>query len=144
MALNGDTDPGSWPILPDGTVDWATVFEATDTGLIALIDGADTEDKLKACCQVVIHHLFQRDSDASYRFEYLRHLDQLFTVTGSGEFLLTLKGRIRVLLRRMKTERMERALAHARQRNGNTTAEDRRRLAEDDPLAPLRAMDAET
>lgn len=143
MTPNGDTEPKRWPLLPDGSVDWATVFEAKDSGLIALIDGADTEEKLKACCQVVIHHLFQRDSDASYRFEYLRHLDQLFTVTSSGEFLITLKGRIRVLLRRMKTERMERALAHVRQRNGSSTEDDRRRLANDDPLAPLRALDTE-
>lgn len=131
----------AWPTLPDGTVDWATVFEAPDSGFIALIDNADSEEKLRACCEVVIHHLFQRESDSAFRTEYLRHLDQLFLVAGEGEFLLTLKGRIRVLLRRMKSERMSRALAHANVKAGIATAEDERRLAEDDPLAPLSTLE---
>lgn len=130
-----------WPTLPDGTVDWATVFEAPETGFIAVIDDADSEEKLRACCEVVIHHLFQRDSDSAYRAEYLHHLDQLFKVVGDGEFLLTLKGRIRVLLRRMKTERMSRAHAYVRVKTGTATAEDERRLSEDDPLSALSALD---
>lgn len=130
----------SWPSLPDGTVDWASVFEAPDTGLIPLIDKADTEDKLQACCHVVIQSLFQRDSDAAVRFTYTSSLSRLFTDDHSAAHLITLKGRIRLLLREMKNERMARSLAFLRMKQGTATAEDERRLAEDDPLAALEIL----
>jgi hypothetical protein len=133
----------SWPTLQDGTVDWAEVFENADNGLIQLIDTADDEAKLKACCHVVIHSLFQRDADAAFRASYIQRLDTLFDGVGAAENLITIKGRIRVLLRQMKAERMQRALAHARQKQGTATAEDERRLAADDPLAPLKTLDTD-
>lgn len=131
----------SWPMLPDGTVDWAEVFEGADNGLIALVDQADNEEKLRACCHVVIHSLFQRDADAPFRSAYLQRLDALFDGIGAAEHLITVKGRIRLLLRQMKAERMQRALAHVRKKEGQATEEDERRLAEDDPLSALEALE---
>ena len=36
-----------WPKLPDGSIDWITVFQVPDTGLIAMIDQADASAKLR-------------------------------------------------------------------------------------------------
>ena len=132
----------AWPTLPDGTVDWAEVFEGATDGLITLIDEADNEEKLKSCCHVVIYNLFQRDADAPFRSAYIQRLDGLFKGVGGAEHLITVKGRIRILLRQMKTERMQRALSFARMKQGKATEEDERRLNEDTPLAALDALES--
>ena len=34
-----------WPKLPDGTIDWMTVFQAPKTGLVAQIEQATTASR---------------------------------------------------------------------------------------------------
>lgn len=38
-----------WPTFKDGTVDWKSVFNDPETGLIVMINNADTPEKLRVC-----------------------------------------------------------------------------------------------
>ena len=60
----------NWPKMPDGTVDWMAAFQYPETGLVSLIEQADTSDKLRACFITVIDSLFSRKNDADVRQTY--------------------------------------------------------------------------
>lgn len=121
----------SWPTFEDGTVDWVMVFEDTETGLVPLIDRADTRTKLASCVHVVVQSLFAREADAGVREAYIATLDKMIDAGEDGDDgLITLKYEIRTLLRTIKSDRVDRARAIA---NGEAqkpmTDEDREKTA---------------
>ena len=120
-----------WPTFADGTVDWVLVFEDPDTGLIPLIQRADTSDKLVSCVHLVVQSLFTRDEDGPVRKAYLTTLDTLIQRhldlhPDSSEDLTLLKTNISALLRSIKTDRIERARAFANGKTERATEEERR------------------
>ena len=58
-----------WPTFKDGTVDWKSVFNDPETGLIVMINNADTPEKLRACYHATINGLFSRKLDAEIRMK---------------------------------------------------------------------------
>ena len=73
----------NWPKLPDSSIDWMTVFQAPDAGLIAMIDQADTSAKLRDCFAYLIDVLFSKENDRRIHDSYWEILEETFQ-TGSG------------------------------------------------------------
>ncbi len=59
-----------WPALPDGSVDWMTVFQAPRVGFLPMIEQSDTCEKLRACFLLIIDSLFTRNADEDVRQTY--------------------------------------------------------------------------
>jgi hypothetical protein len=129
----------SWPTLENGTVDWATVFDDPETGLIAMIDRADTPDKLRACYHVAIHGLFSRELDVEVRNRYLHELDKYFTIKQDERHVTGLKKQIANLFHEIMRIRVERARAYAVLKEYG----EERRIPNDDPLDLLKTFGGE-
>ncbi len=127
-----------WPTLPGGSVDWLTVFQHPETGLMTNVERADTPKKLQACMHVILHALFSRDSDASVRRTFLASTNELFT--GKGSTLEAKKAKISLLLTRIMYDREERAHAYAELQASKKDPKDEQRLEEDDPLKALKEI----
>ena len=126
----------SWPTLENGTVDWVSVFDTPETGLIAVVNHAETPDKLRACYHATIHGLFSRESDKEIRDKYLFELDKYFTIKQDDRHLTGLKKQIRNLFHQIMRIRVERARAYAILKE---YGEDRR-IPNDDPLDLLKTF----
>lgn len=96
-----------WPKLPDGTVDWMTVFQDPKAGLISLIEQADTSDKLRACFVYVIDSLFPRDEDEDVRETYYAVLDETFQGASGAKALGAQKTKIRMVMMRVMNDRIK-------------------------------------
>lgn len=125
-----------WPTLPDGTIDWMTVFQAPGTGLIPQIEQSTTAAQLKACFAVIIEALFSRQNDADVRAAYHATSDELFAGAGDSD-LRAQKVKLRMIMMRLMNERMQRSRAYGAVKSGRASAEDEARLAGDNPLAAL-------
>jgi hypothetical protein len=126
-----------WPALPDGSVDWMTVFQAPRTGLIAQIEQATTAAQLKACFSVIIEALFSRKNDTEIRATYHKVADELFGDETDDSALDAQKTKLRMVMMRLMNDRMQRSRAHIAVKAGKGTAADEARLAAVDPLAAL-------
>jgi hypothetical protein len=127
-----------WPTLPNGSVDWASVFQHPENGLMANIERADSTEKLQACMHVIVSALFSRDSDADVRRSFLASIDELFT-RGSKK-LVSQKAKINLLLSRIMYDREERAHLYAQQQANKKDDKPEQRLKEDDPLQVLKEI----
>jgi len=123
----------TWPTQPDGTVDWALVFNAPDTGLIPMVHRADTLEKLQACYHVVILGLFSRNSDVDIRNEYVHAMDHYYGLYENETDLPGLKTKISGLLQQIMHERIDRAKMYGKLKEIG----DERRMPEDNPLKSL-------
>ena len=126
-----------WPALPDGTVDWMTVFQAPRTGLISQIEQSTTSAQLKACFSVIIEALFSRKNDAEIRAVYHQVSEELFEDEADDSALDAQKTKLRMVMMRLMNDRMQRSRAHAAVKAGSGSAEDEARLADINPLAAL-------
>ncbi len=99
-----------WPTLPDGTVDWMSVFQAPDNGLIALIGQANTSKKLKNCFTFTINSLFSRDADKDIRQSYADILEKTFQ---GASALDAQKTKIRMVMLRLMNDRMKKSRENA-------------------------------
>ena len=119
-----------WPKLPDGTVDWMTVFQAPQTGLIALIEQAATSEKLRDCFAYLITVLFSRDDDEEIRQSYFEILKETFQGPGGESALRAQKTKIRMVMNRLMNDRIklarEYALAKAKRAEEGEGDENRR------------------
>ena len=129
----------SWPILENGTVDWVSVFNDPETGLIPMINRADTPDKLRACYHIAIQGLFSRESDKEVHDKYLYELDKYFSVDQDDRHITGLRKQIGKLLQAIMRIRVERARTYALLKEWG----DERRVPDDDPLELLAAFDRE-
>jgi hypothetical protein len=128
-----------WPLLENGAVDWAIVFQHPDVGFMANVERADTPEKLQACMHVIIVSLFSRDSDVNVRRSFLASIDELFT--GKATSLIAKKAKINLLLSRIMYDREDRAKAYADMKAAEKKGEPDQRLIEDDPLKALQEID---
>lgn len=113
-----------WPKLPDGTVDWMTVFQDPKTGLISLIDQADTSGKLRACFVYVIDSLFPRDEDEEVRETYYAILDNTFEGASGAKALGAQKTKIRMVMMRVMNDRIKVAREHVAKKAAEVNAEE--------------------
>ena len=127
-----------WPTLPNGSVDWASVFQHPENGLMANVERADSTEKLQACMHVIVEALFSRDSDADIRRSFLASIEELFTRGGGN--LVSKKAKINLLLSRIMYDREERAHLYAQQQANKQDGKTEQRLKKDDPLQALKQI----
>jgi hypothetical protein len=137
-----DVKKADWPRLPNGTVDWETVFEAPKNGLIELIEEANKPQTVIDCTAMIIQSLFARDSDEVMRGKFTQKLVNIST-TNADDLPKTISETVTVL-RGIKEDRIARAAdwaAHSVRRSSeNERAERDERLAEE---RKLRANDVD-
>ena len=127
-------------MLENGTVDWVSVFDTPETGFIAMVNSADTPDKLRACYHATIEGLFSRKSDEEIREKYLFELDKYFSIKQDERHLTGLKRQISNLFHEIMRIRVERARAYALVKEFG----DERRIPNDDPLELLKNFDKDS
>lgn len=129
-----------WPKLPDGTVDWMTVFQDPKTGLISLLELSDTSDKLRDCFRYVIDALFTREDDAAVRQTYYDILEETFDVEPGEDVLGGQKVKIRMVMMRVMNDRIKLAREYAEAKAAESAGEGADRRAEDAPSAEAVAV----
>ena len=125
-----------WPAFEDGTVDWESVFNDPETGLIVMVNNADTPEKLRACYHATIDGLFPRKSEAEIREKYLYELDKYFTIKQDERHMVGLQRQISMLFEQIMHSRIERARIFLRIKEGR----EERRMPEDNPLQALEVL----
>ncbi|MBL6941338.1 MAG: hypothetical protein ISR53_04200 [Rhodospirillales bacterium] len=119
-------------------MDWASVFQHPESGLMVNVERADSTEKLQACMHVIIGALFSRDSDADVRRSFLASIEELFSRGGGN--LVSQKAKINLLLSRIMYDREERAHLYAQQQANKQAGKAEARLKEDDPLQALKEI----
>ncbi len=110
-------DKASWPRTSDGTIDWESVFEDTENGLIPAISTAKTSEGLVNCAAAITEALFSRRSDEDIRAGYTRDLASISLKNTLD--IDTLRDQIITYLRAIKSDRTKRAadwVSHKTQR----------------------------
>lgn len=104
------------PKLDNGSVDWETVFESPDTGLISLIHQAQSAQALERCTNLVVETLFNRSGDAERRVAFSAVVGDIMDFAGQGQgaqardaSLYDVKSRVTQVLRCIKDDRQQRA-----------------------------------
>lgn len=101
-----------WPQTPDGTIDWETVFENPETGIIPALTSANTKEILHKGTVAVVKQLFTRKNDEIQVESFLKELNYILKETEGSEDLPAMRDSIISLLRRIKDGRVEKAAAY--------------------------------
>lgn len=104
-----DVKKPDWPQTPDGTIDWETVFEHPETGIIPALSAAHSKEALHKGTYVVIRQLFTRKNDEIQVANFLKELDVILGDVGGSEDLPQMRASILNLLRRIKDGRIQKA-----------------------------------
>lgn len=112
----------AWPKTPDGTIDWEVVFEDPETGLVPLMMRARTPETLRATAEVIIQKLFTRRNDEDARTNLMFLLDEII---GAGGTLEEQTAEVAVLLRSVKTERIEKARIYVERKRAGASIDRR-------------------
>lgn len=107
-----DVKKPNWPQTPDGTIDWETVFEDPETGLIPVLSQANNKEILHKVTVTVIKQLFTRKNDEIEVQRFLKELDVILGETAGSEDLPKMQDAILNLMRRIKSGRVEKAAAY--------------------------------
>ncbi|MBF0251910.1 MAG: hypothetical protein HQL35_14910, partial [Alphaproteobacteria bacterium] len=102
------SDKKSWPQTPDGTTDWEVVFENPDTGFLALVAQSQSVEALRMTATVVIETLFTRRGDEEVVVRLKDALERILAIGGEADIAMKRTG-VTTLLRKIKTERIEKA-----------------------------------
>lgn len=121
-----------WPHKEDGTVDWESVFEDKDIGLIGYMERAQTVPALAQCAHVIVQSLFIRAQDETARKAFNIAIDELMRTHDSHHA----RNRILLLLREIKGNRIKYAQHFL---DGDDVDDERRRL-DHDPVTVLKAL----
>jgi hypothetical protein len=122
----------SWPKMPDGTVDWMAVFQNPETGLVVMIEQADTSEKLRACFITVIDALFSRKNDADARQTYYDILADTIPQDADSEALGAEKIKLRLVMYRVMNDRITRSREYAARKAAEGAGQDNIRRGDDD------------
>lgn len=69
-----------WSTMPDGSVDWMTVFQLPKVGFFPFMERAGTCEKLRECFLLIIDSLFTRIGDVDILATYHKTAEELFRV----------------------------------------------------------------
>lgn len=137
-----DTEKPDWPQTPDGTIDWETVFEAPDAGIIPMLSQAPNKQILHKISTTVIRQLFTRKNDAIEVERFLKELDVYLGETEGSEDLPVMRESIINLLRRIKAGRIEKAAAYVAEKK-KEAADDARKNRKKKQRSKRRAGEAQ-
>ncbi|MBT5108027.1 MAG: hypothetical protein HOM25_05060 [Rhodospirillaceae bacterium] len=126
-----------WPKLPNGSVDWMTVFQAPNVGFIPLIEQSDTCEKLHACFLLIIDSLFTRTGDADVRRTYHETAADLFAGAADEQALSGQKVKLRMVMMRVMNDRTKRAHDHIEAKAKEIAASGDARVIDQNPTAAL-------
>ncbi len=112
----------AWPKTIDDVTDWDVVFEAPETGFIALIVQVQSSAALKLGATVVIEKLFTRKADSDERMRLIEQLDAI--IVDDVDIAAMIEDVTR-LLRSIKENRIEKARVYVQRRQAGA-AIDRR------------------
>lgn len=104
-----ESKKSSWPKTPGGTIDWEEVFEAPDTGLIALIHQAPSVTTLRTGTIAIIEQLFTRKDDPPEVARFTAELNKMLPDDLPAEALPRIVETVTAILRRIKDERVRKA-----------------------------------
>ncbi len=104
-----DVKKPDWPQTPDGTIDWETVFENPENGIIPALSKAPSKELLYQATVTVVKQLFTRKNDAVQVEKFIRELDLILGETEGSEDLPKMQESIIGLLRRIKNGRIKKA-----------------------------------
>ena len=107
-----DVKKPDWPQTPDGTIDWETVFDHPETGIIPALSHANNKQTLHKITVAIIQQLFTRKNYEVQVERFLKELDGILGDTAGSEDLPKMQGAIIDLLRRIKDGRIEKAAAY--------------------------------
>jgi len=114
-----------WPRQNDGTVDWDSIFEDPDIGLIAYLNAVETATALGQCAHVMVQSLFIRAEDMSHRMTFNAAIDEVIQTSDTEQ---QARERLVCLAHEIKANRITYALQFLdREKSG----EDLRRNTED-------------
>jgi hypothetical protein len=118
--------------MPDGTVDWMAVFQNPETGLVVMIEQADTSEKLRACFITVIDALFSRKNDADARQIYYDILADTIPEGADSQALGAEKLKLRLVMSRVMNDRITRSRDYAARKVAEDAAQNNVRRDDDD------------
>jgi len=99
----------NWPKTPAGTVDWETVFEHPETGLLAQIARAETPQALREQAIAIIRQLFSRKGDEADAAKLAGELTDLITDELPTDRLALVHYGVAATFREIKTFRQKKA-----------------------------------
>jgi len=123
----------SWPRQDNGTVDWESVFEDPDIGLVAYLKAAETIPSLGLCAHVLVQSLFIREGDIAYRMSFNAAIDEVIHSSRSEE-----QARERLL--RLIVEIKANRIHYASDYLGRAHSGDEHHRNEDDPTEVLKVL----
>jgi len=118
-----------WPTKPDGTVDWETVFEDENFGIIPLVNIARATPAVRQITTLLVEQLFIRTGDAEERDRYRAALKTIFAEYSSLEETKTDAIKF---LRSIKADRQMQA-AQERQEPADAEESDAPKIDENSP-----------
>jgi hypothetical protein len=116
----------SWPKTPAGTVDWETVFEHPETGLMAQIARAETPQALREQAIVIIKQLFSRKGDEADAAKLTGELTDLIADTMPADRLALVHYAVAATFREIKTFRQKKAAEYELAKANKSGATERR------------------
>lgn len=126
-----------WPKMPDGSVDWMTVFQAPKIGFLPLMEQANTCEKLRECFLLIIDSLFTRAGDADICATYHETAEELFAGESNERALSGQKIKLRMVMMRVMNDRITRARDHEAIKANEEVAECDSRQADEEPTSAL-------
>lgn len=102
----------NWPKTPAGATDWEVVFEAPESGLIALISGAQSATALRKTTLVIVEKLYVRDDDPSEIERFTAEISAMIPDNLPAQDLPLIADAVAGILRQIKTGRIECAAAY--------------------------------
>jgi len=102
------------PRLAEGVVDWDTVFDAPDSGLVSRIDQARSADDLRKAMKLILKTLFNREGDAERRAVFTNLVNEILAHAGKTQkspaaIMAEVKIRVIQILHSIKDDRLMRA-----------------------------------
>lgn len=126
----------SWPHNDDGTVDWETVFDDPDVGLIPFMERVKSPAALSQCAHVIVQSLFTRSQDDASCKAFNAAIDALISTAtdtdGEGA-----KRKMLLLLNEIKANRIQ----YAAQYLDSDADEDNRRSTAQEPIDALKTLE---
>lgn len=102
----------SWPKNPSGTIDWETVFEDPETGLIPLIQQAHSPAALKKSAFVIIKNLYTRKDDPPKVEFFISQLNEMIPDDLPADSLSRVGDAVIDVMRKVKEERIRKAVEY--------------------------------
>jgi hypothetical protein len=118
-----DSKRQAWPKTPGGAIDWDTVFEDEEDGLIPLITSAKSPQALRESTILVIKLLYARKDDPPEVERFVAEVTSLIPDHLPEASLPRIVEAVTAILRNIKDERVRKAVEYERQKAAEKEAE---------------------